>query len=122
MSILKIVFSGPVDTGALSGELTALNLPGLGTVSRLSRQTDAAGKPVLGGDGKPVAVPPYVMIETDPLTPAQVTAAQEAVAAHVPPTAPKPAMDAEDIWRVLKAKVPPLVTDADVPPTRRAPQ
>ncbi len=121
MSILRIAFPGPVDTGVLHDELEALNLPSLGVVSRRSRKTTAAGKVVLQ-NGKPVAVSPYVMIETDPLTPAQVTAAQEAVAAHVPPTAPKPAMDAEDIWRVLKAKVPPLVTDADVPPTRRVPK
>ena len=32
----------------------------------------------------------------------------------------KPRMDAEDVWRVLRTKG--TVTDADVPPTRRAPQ
>ena len=35
------------------------------------------------------------------------------------PPAPKPPMDAEDVWEALKAKG--LVTDADVPPDRRLP-
>ena len=35
------------------------------------------------------------------------------------PPAPKPRMDAEDVWRALRTKG--TVTDADVPPTRRLP-
>lgn len=101
MSILKIAFPGPVDTMTLHSELTALTLPSLGVVSRLSRKTDNAGKLVLGDDEKPVAVPPYVMIESDPLTPAQVTAARAAVAAHVPPAAPLPTITADQLARSL---------------------
>ena len=105
MSILKIAFSGPVDTGALHGELAALTLPGLGVVSRLSRETDADGKLVLGNDGRPVAVPPYVMIVSDPLTAGQVTAVEAAVAAHVPAATPTAAdridreAQANPMWR-----------------------
>ena len=119
MSTRKIPFAGPVDLAALGEELKALTLPGLGVVSRLSRETDADGKLVLGDNGRPVAVPPYVMIESDPLTAAQVTAAEALVAAHVPPTREPPVMNAEDIWEVLRVKA--LVTDADVPADRRRP-
>ena len=104
MSILKVKFAKPVDTGALGLELTALALPGLGVVSRLSRKTDADGKRVFDKDGRPIAVPPYVMIESDPLTPAQVAMARAAVAGHVPPLPEKPVDVLSELVDVLVAK------------------
>lgn len=120
MSILKIPFTGPVDTTTLGEALKTLNLPGLGVVSQLSRETDADGKLVLGGDGRPVAVAPYVMVESGRLTAARRAAVEAAVAGHVPPAAPKPVMNVEDLWNVLRTKG--VVADSDVPAGRRRPQ
>ena len=91
MAITKITpLPGPVDKAALGAELAAIPLPGLTTVAVLRRETDANGDLVLDANGKAIPVARYVMITSDPLSAAQIAAAEAVVAAHVPAPEPTP--------------------------------
>lgn len=66
----------------LAVEFAAAGLPRLRGVAHLSREIDEDGRAVLGKDGKPKKVTPYMMLKCD-LAPAQEQLAKDTVAAHI---------------------------------------
>ena len=132
MAITKITpLPGPIDTAVLTGELNLIPIPGLSSLVVLRRETDVDGNLVLDGDNKPIPVAPYVMFSSDPLSAAQITAAEAAVAAHVPPPPDQVAADitalrnaGKDAVIVITALVDALlgkgvIVAADVEPVAR---
>ena len=81
--MLKITESKRITSLKLAREIVPLNLPNFTGVVVLSRETDDNGVVVLV-NGRPVSVPQYILIKSDALRAAQVTAVQNTIDAHVP--------------------------------------
>lgn len=84
----RITLTKAIDTTALSREIEALNLPNFKGVMKLERDIDANGRVILDDNRKPVKVPPYLLINADPLTGPQRASVQILITNHVIPPIP----------------------------------
>lgn len=78
----------PINQNQLNNELAAINLPGFTGTARLSREIDEQGNAVLE-NGVVKKVPPYILVKSDDLSAAQITAATTVVSDHIPSLDPQ---------------------------------
>ena len=84
----RITLTKAIEKSTLSREIEALSLPNFTGVMKLERDIDANGRAILDVNGKPVKVPPYLLINADPLTGPQRAAVQTLITNHVIPPIP----------------------------------
>ncbi len=92
----------PFNRRQLNDELAALDLPGFTGIARHSRETDDEGATVLE-NGAIKKVPPYIVVKSDDLSGAEITAATKTVADHIPITEPPPDPRFEDQAKAIES-------------------